>query len=228
MQASPSAVWTDGAYAPSPAACQTEMPSRRALSARLPVMPEPGKMTTPAGMTESMSSLRREARGKKLSDPLKARPPHGKGRLSAGPRGGRLPVRRPAETGHPVGPHALTFPVRLDHAGRKARAFSRTSCALRLAMSRSGLSRRRSSLKSPSSGASTSGRIPSAWARQLNPSIRAGRPHRRQLRCRDAGSHRAVGRRQGDWRFSAGRLEGLGSPRLELTLCWRSLYILTG
>lgn len=56
----------------------------------------------------------------------------------------------------------------------------------------------------------------------------AGRPHRRQLRCRDAGSHRAVGRRQGDRRFSAGRLEGLGSTRLELTSCWRSLYILTG
>ncbi|RDJ03107.1 hypothetical protein B5K05_29080 [Rhizobium phaseoli] len=50
-------------------------------------------------MTESMSSLRREARGRNLSDPLKARPPHGKGRLSAGPRAGAYPCgdrQRPA------------------------------------------------------------------------------------------------------------------------------------
>ncbi len=50
----------NGAHAPSPDACQTGMPRRRALSARLSVMPLPGKTINPAGMTDSISSLRRK------------------------------------------------------------------------------------------------------------------------------------------------------------------------
>ncbi len=47
------------AHAPPSVKRQTGMPRRRALSARFSVMPEPGKTMTPAGMTDSSWSLRR-------------------------------------------------------------------------------------------------------------------------------------------------------------------------
>ena len=47
-----------GAYAPPLPNCQTEIPSLRALSARLSWMPVPGKTMTPIGITVSMRSLR--------------------------------------------------------------------------------------------------------------------------------------------------------------------------
>ncbi|MFK0166538.1 hypothetical protein [Rhizobium sp. NPDC090279] len=43
-------------------------------------------------------ALKEPAQGRNLTDPLKARPPHGKGRISAGPQARTSPRGKPAGT----------------------------------------------------------------------------------------------------------------------------------